>query len=88
MHIDTRHVSANHPHGAGNLFKTGTPKRQLKQAANIVVAKGRRVTTDSNKQIQNFEKKIVVNGGKDLVRVAVDMKDNSVVTMFPVITGP
>jgi hypothetical protein len=30
----------------------------------------------------------VVNGQKDLVRVVVDTKDHSVVTMFPVITGP
>jgi len=88
LHIDARHVTGDHPHGPGDLFKSGTTRRQLEQAANKVVAKGRRVTMDPDRQIQTYEKKTVVNGRKDLVRVVVDSKDNSVVTMFPAITGP
>ncbi|RAU51493.1 hypothetical protein DBY65_020620 [Pseudomonas sp. RIT412] len=88
VHIDARHVSGSHPHGAGDLFSAGTTRIQLSQAAAKVVVKGRRVTIDPERQIQTFEKKIVVNKQKALVRVVVDTKDNSVVTMFPAITGP
>jgi hypothetical protein len=47
-----------------------------------------RENSDSSKRMQTFEKKIVVNGRKDLVRVVVDSKDgNRVITVFPVRGG-
>ena len=84
-HIDARHVTGDHPNGAGDLFAAGTTRVQLYQAAATIVKKGHRVTEDINKVIQVFEKKIVVNGKQDLVRVVVDTFDaNRVITRFPV----
>jgi len=84
-HIDARHITGNHPRGAGDLFRTGTSRRQLQQAANKVVKGGHRKTVDSLRRIQTFERKIVVNGKKDLVRVTIDTHEqNKVITMFPV----
>jgi RHS repeat-associated protein len=85
IHIDARHLTGNHPKGHGDLFAPGTTRRQLEKAAKIVVSKGRRVTENPNARIQTFEKDIVVNKRKDLVRVTVDSYDsNRVITIFPV----
>lgn len=87
-HIDARHITGNHPNGAGDLFAKGTTCAQLEQAAKKTVSKGRRVTENPTRTMQTFEKNIVVNGKKDLVRVIVDSSDsNRVVTMFPVRGG-
>jgi hypothetical protein len=32
-HIDARHVTGNHPYGAGDLFASGTTRAQLEQVA-------------------------------------------------------
>ena len=66
QHIDERHVSGNSAKGPGDLFAPGTTRAQLGQAANKVVTKGRRVTNDANRRMQTFEKKMVVNGRKDI----------------------
>ena len=87
IHIDARHISGNHPKGAGDLFPDGTSRKQIEKAINKVVMKGRCVTEDPNKTVQTFEKKIVVNKKKDLVRVVVDTKNNTVITAFPVRGG-
>ncbi|UOG74198.1 DUF6531 domain-containing protein [Hymenobacter tibetensis] len=88
QHIDERHITGNSPKGPGDLFAPGTSRQQIQKGANKVVAKGKRVS-DPNKQIQTFEKKIVINGRKDLVRVVTDSHDgNRIISMFPVITGP
>ena len=87
IHIDARHISGNHPKGAGDLFPDGTSREQIEKAINKVVMKGRCVTEDPNKTVQTFEKKIVVNKKKDLVRVVVDTKNNIVITVFPVRGG-
>ena len=85
IHIDARHVTGNHPSGHGDLFAPGTTRRQLEQAAKNIVSKGRRITVNPNGRMQTFEKDIVVNKRKDLVRVIVDSYDsNRVITIFPV----
>jgi RHS repeat-associated protein len=88
IHIDARHVTGNHPNGPGDLFAAGTTRRQLEKAAAKIVKKGTRVTEDITKRMQTFEKKMVVNGKQDLVRVTVDSQDaNRVITIFPVRGG-
>ena len=88
QHIDERHITGNSPKGPGDLFKTGTTRPQIQKGANKIVAKGKRIS-DPSKQIQTFEKKVVINGRKDVVRVVTDSHDgNRIITMFPVITGP
>jgi hypothetical protein len=87
-HIDSRHITGNHPDGPGDLFAPGTTRKQIEQAANTVVRRGRRVTEDPSRTVQTFEKDIIVNGKKDLVRVVVDSNDgNRVITIFPVRGG-
>ncbi|WP_207636340.1 hypothetical protein [Acetivibrio clariflavus] len=86
-HIDARHVTGNHPKGSGDLFPSGTTRKQIEDAAQIVVKKGTRIS-DPSKRIQTFEKVIKVNGRRDLVRVIVDADDfNRVITIFPVRGG-
>lgn len=87
IHIDARHITGNHPDGHGDLFAQGTTRSQIEQAANTIVAKGKRVS-DPAKRIQTFEMDIVVNKKKDLVRIIVDADaGNRVITIFPVREG-
>jgi len=84
MHIDARHITGNHPSGAGDLFAAGTTRAQVEEAAKKLVEKGTRIT-DPSKQIQIFEKRMKVNGKRDRVRTVVDSHDgNRVISIFPV----
>lgn len=83
-HIDARHITGDHPKGAGDLFAAGTTREQIEEAIMKVIAKGNR-TTDPNDRIQVFQMKIKINEVKDLVRLVVDAMDsNRVITFFPV----
>ncbi|MDQ3684471.1 MAG: hypothetical protein M3430_02555 [Acidobacteriota bacterium] len=81
-HIEARHVTGNHPDGAGDLFAKGTTRKDLEEAADTVVQKGLRIS-DPDKRIQTFEKRISINGESDRVRVIVDSTTGKVITMFP-----
>jgi RHS repeat-associated protein len=86
-HIDALHVTGNHPSGPGDLFAPGTTRSQLDRAAQDLVKKGTRVS-DPSSPLQIFEKRMVVNGVRDRVRVVVDPDDaNRVITIFPVRGG-
>jgi hypothetical protein len=85
VHIEARHVTGSDP--GGDLFAPGTTRAELQEAAEDLVDKGLR-KSDPKRTIQTFERRIVVHGRRDLVRVVVNTKDNTVVTIFPVITGP
>ncbi len=85
-HIDARHVTGNHPTGAGDLFPRGTTRAQLQEAAESVVRDGTRIS-DPGRRLQTYERKLVVNGQRDWVRVVVDTTDNHVITIFPVRGG-
>jgi hypothetical protein len=88
QHIDERHVTGHSIKGPGDLFAPGTTRAQLERAANKVVVKGKRVIENINRRIQTFEKKMVINGRKDVVNVTVDSHDgNRIITMFPKISG-
>ena len=84
-HIEARHVTGTDP--GGDLFAAGTTRAELEEAAGDVVDKGLRVS-DPKRTVQVFERRIVVHGRRDLVRVVVNSSDNTVITMFPVISGP
>ncbi|WP_369011736.1 HINT domain-containing protein [Acetivibrio thermocellus] len=87
IHIESRHITGNHPNGPGDLFAPGTTRKQIEEAAKILVKKGTRIS-DPSRRIQTFEKVIKVNGKRDLVRVIVDSDDfNRVITIFPVRGG-
>jgi len=51
----------NHPNGPGDLFAPGTTRKQIEEAAKILVKKGTRIS-DPSRRIQTFEKVIKVNG--------------------------
>lgn len=69
------------------MFAKGTTREQIEHTAKTIVSKGKRISDPTNR-IQTFEKDIVVNKKKDLVRVIVDSDDsNRIITMFPVRGG-
>jgi hypothetical protein len=83
-HIDARHITGNHPSGAGELFPPGTTRQQLQEAAEQIIAKGTRISAPKLR-IQTFENRIIVNSKRMRVRLIVDSKDgNRVITIFPV----
>ena len=57
---DARHITGDHPNGAGDLFAHGTTRNQIEDAIMKVIAKGNR-TTDPNRVITFFP----VRGGGD-----------------------
>ncbi len=82
-HIEARHILGNHPtKGAGSLFAPGTTLKQLQDAAETIVDKGVRISKPE-KTIQEFVKRIHVNGKSANVKVVVDTFDGKVITMFP-----
>ncbi|MEM7584269.1 MAG: hypothetical protein AAF560_12850 [Acidobacteriota bacterium] len=83
IHIDERHVSGTKSHGVADLFPAGTTREQLQKLADDIVDNGERIS-EVGKTIQNFEKRVTINGQSDTVRVVVDTSDGSVITMFPV----
>ena len=86
-HIDARHITGDHPDGAGDLFAPGTTRSQIEKATNTLIKKGARIS-DPSRRMQTFEKDIVINGKKDLIRMIVDSGDgNRIITIFPVRGG-
>lgn len=86
IHIEGRHVTGNHPQGAGDLFAHGTTRTQLQGAAEVIVERGVRISAP-HRRIQTFERRITINGQSDRVRVVVDTADGRIITMFPVREG-
>ncbi len=85
-HIDKRHITGNHPNGAGDLFPSGTTRVELTKVAESVVSKGTLIG-EPVKRIKSYEDRIKVQGKILRVRVSVDSQDkNRVVTMFPVLS--
>jgi hypothetical protein len=87
-HIEARHIVGNHPsRRPRDLFVSGTTRQQLERAAKEIVQDGVRISPP-DRRIQSFQKKIKVNGQRDLVQVVVDAHDgNRVITIFPVRGG-
>ena len=84
IHIDARHITGNHPGGAGDLFAAGTTRAQLDEVAADMVKNGKR-TTDPRNRMQIFEMRKKINGQRDVIRLYVDSEDgNRVITMFPI----
>ena len=68
----------------GDLFASGTSRRQLDKAAKKLVSKGTRIS-DPSRRIQSYEQRMKVNKMRDRVRVTVDSHDrNRVITIHPV----
>lgn len=87
QHIESRHITGNHPNGPGDLFAPGTTRAQLQKAAEQIVKNGSRISAPG-RRLQTFQMKIKINGRKDVVRLVVDSDDaNRVITMFPVKGG-
>jgi hypothetical protein len=83
-HIDGRHVSGNHPNGAGDLFPSGTTRAILEAAAKKIVLKGTRLT-EAGRRIVTYEGRVKILKKNLVVRVTVDSQDgNRIITMFPV----
>ena len=86
-HVDARHITGNHPKGAGDLFPSGTSQSQITRLAELLVKKGNRIS-DPSKLIQTYQLRTVVNNMRGRFKVVVDSSDgNRIITIFPVITG-
>ncbi|MFB7979388.1 putative T7SS-secreted protein [Streptomyces vinaceus] len=84
QHIDERHISGNHSSGHGDLMPPTTTRQQVEEAAQKILEKGNRVS-DPARQIQTFEKRMIVNGMRARYRLVVDSLDgNRIITFFPV----
>jgi hypothetical protein len=87
QHIEGRHITGNHPNGAGDLFAPGTTRAQLQKAAEEIVKNGNRISVPG-RRLQIFQMKIKINGRSDVVRLVVDSDAaNRVITLFPVKGG-
>jgi hypothetical protein len=86
IHIDARHVTGNHPQGAGDLFAPGTTRAQIQTAANELVQSGTRISP-RNARIQVFERRMTINGLSARYRVVVDTVREVVITIFPALGG-
>ncbi|MFH8384205.1 RHS repeat-associated core domain-containing protein [Kitasatospora sp. NPDC018058] len=85
IHIDARHITGNHPKGPGDLLPPSTTRDHVLEAAEKIVAKGKRVSDNPNGRIQTFDKRMKVNGMRAVFRVSVDTHDgNNIITFFPV----
>ena len=73
IHIDARHLTGDHPKGAGDLFDAGVSRAGVESASAKILKKGKRVTVNPNSTMQVFEMKIRVKGSKkkELVRIAL-----------------
>ncbi|MFD8497651.1 RHS repeat-associated core domain-containing protein [Amycolatopsis sp. NPDC059657] len=84
QHIDSRHITGNHPSGHGDLMPPGTTREQVHRAATDLVRRGERIS-DPSKRIQVYERRGTVNGMHARFRVTVDSHDgNRVITFHPV----
>lgn len=82
-HIQRRHLP---PDGEADLFSPGTTREQLQDAVDDIVQNGVR-TSQPNRAVQVFERRMVINGMRANYRVVVDTIDDSVITVFPVLGG-
>ncbi|NJK65005.1 MAG: hypothetical protein HC921_21900 [Synechococcaceae cyanobacterium SM2_3_1] len=82
IHVDARHITGNHPSGPGDLFEPGTTRAELESAA-IRLVQTNRVSTPGRVK-QEFEDRMVINGRRDRIRVAINANSCAVITIFPV----
>jgi uncharacterized Zn finger protein len=85
-HIDSRHITGNHPDGPGDLFPPGTTRAELEKVGQYIVKNGRRITP-INRRVHIFILRVKVNGKSMRVKVRVDASDGRILTMFPNVTG-
>ena len=71
-----KHISGNHPKGAGTLFHPKTTRQELAQAIDEVVDSKTFIKETEGKLV--FEKVVTVHGVADNLRVVV-VKDTAVV---------
>jgi len=84
IHVERRHVTGADP--GGDLFRPGTTRAQIFDAAAEVIRRGTRISP-RGRRIQVFERSLYVNDQRDLIRVTVDTADGRIITVFPVRGG-
>jgi hypothetical protein len=84
IHIDARHVTGNHPSGAGDLFPKGSTRAELTKVSEDVVLNGT-LTSALNAPLRTYEDRVKVQGKIMRVRVVID-SSNMIITSFPVLS--
>ena len=83
-HIERRHVTGADP--GGDLFRAGTTRQQIFDAAVEVIERGNRISR-RGRRMQTFQRSLYVNGQRDPIMVTVDTADGRIITVFPVRGG-
>ncbi|MFF7606103.1 RHS repeat-associated core domain-containing protein [Streptomyces parvulus] len=85
LHIESRHITGTNPSTKhADMLPPGTTREQVHAAAKKAVRNGTRIS-DPGRRIQNFQKRMKVNGMYGRFQVTVDSHDgNNIITFFPV----
>ncbi|WP_290439858.1 RHS repeat-associated core domain-containing protein [Streptomyces sp. M1013] len=85
LHIEGRHITGTNPSTKhADMLPPGTTREQVHAAAKKAVRNGTRIS-DPGRRIQNFQKRMKVNGMYARFQVTVDSHDgNNIITFFPV----
>ncbi|MFF6968052.1 RHS repeat-associated core domain-containing protein [Streptomyces anthocyanicus] len=85
LHIESRHITGTNPSTKhADMLPPGTTREQVHAAARKAVRNGTRIS-DPGRRIQNFQKRMKVNGMYARFQVTVDSHDgNNIITFFPV----
>jgi hypothetical protein len=81
-HIDSRHITGDHPKGPGDLFPPGTTRSEIEVACQQIVNSGNRIS-DPGVRRQTFVGRVKVHGEFTRVKLNVDSVDGRIITIFP-----
>ena len=81
-HIDARHITGDHPSGAGDLFEPNTTRAEIEALAKEVVKNGTR-TSEPDATVQTFDYKTKFQGKREWFKAVVDTASEELVTIFP-----
>ena len=81
-HIDARHITGDHPGGAGDLFEPNTSRAEIETLAKEVVKNGTR-TSEPDETVQTFDHKTKFQGKREWFKAVIDTASDELVTIFP-----
>jgi hypothetical protein len=83
IHINARHITGNHPKGAGDLFEPDTTRAEIESLAKKIIENGKRIS-QPDKALQIFEYKTTFQDKREWYRAVIDTAVEELVTIFPV----
>ena len=81
-HIDARHITGDHPGGAGDLFEPDTSRAEVEALARDIVKNGTRVSKP-HKTMQTFELKRKFQGKRERFKASVRTDTEELITVYP-----